>query len=214
MNTYVKECYLQYKQNTVQEIAATIVKTQDTNAIPELANQAAEDIVHGKLNTIDNTLIAEVAERDSFVPRNWVSLDSDTASLMKQLTRSTVSHDLRKTVRNNNEILNRAIAVRTALDRVVTTEGHSEDATAAETPLTAATEFETFVHEQDDYTERLIDQFHVGHAAGEEGIRVFDIDEEADEYNASELLVALEDWLATNYESYCPKTLTETSTPA
>lgn len=206
MNTYINNCYQQYKQEAVETIAKAVVAAADIESTPELANQEAETIVHDKLRQQNNKLIAEVAERDDFNARDWVDLDTDAAALIKQLTRSAVSHDLRKTIRANREVLLRAINVRNAVDTVI----DNKDANSANA---VATEFQLFLQNSDSHSTELCSKFHTGHASGRKQFQVFDVTDDGD-YEGSDILLALEEWLTTEYENSVSNSLADNAVPA
>lgn len=209
----IETAYKEAKAEAMRDIGRAVVEHNDMHAIEEIANHAADEMLTDSLAEYGDREIADAAQRDSFVPGNWINLTSEASSIIWSLSHSAVNYDLRKSMRNRKAVLYRAQCVRTALDRLVQSDSDGLRANEQLTPLEAAGEFRSFTEMETDYPDTVLQEFHAGHAVGQVQFPVFGNPLADGEASIAKVVEALETWLVTEYPEHCPADLADNIEP-
>lgn len=205
----IETAYKEAKATAMRDIARTVVSEKDIDALEEVSNLAADELITDDLAEYGQREIAGVASRESYVPGNWVNLSHDPTSIIWSVTKGAVTYDLRKELRGRKEVLHRAMNVQHTLDNLVQRDYHSSEANAALLPYEAVAEFREFTEQETDYSDTVLNEFHAGHAGGDVQFPVFDNPLSDGEQSIAQVVEALETWLVTEYPEFCPDLLVD-----
>lgn len=205
----VETAYKEAKSSAMRSIASTVVSSKEIDAIEEVSNLAADELITDDLAQFGHREIAGVASRESYVPGNWINMSSEPTSIIWSVTKGAVTYDLRKELRARKAVLDRAINVRRALEKLVETDYHSRSANPVLSPSDAVAEFREFTEQETDYPDTVLREFHAGHAACDVEVAVFDNPLVEGEDSIAQVVEALETWLVSEYPEFCPDVLRE-----